>query len=372
MGALSLTKVDSRGVVPKYQQAREILMDAIRTGQITPGTKLPSTKEISSIVDVSLITAHRALDELVNMGWLRREVGRGTFVCDDIDLVKDQKKELSIALILEQHDQVNIDDYYHGTLINALRREARADSCHVEFFFHDRFDMRRGKRRNDAAAICVHPGTDRQDAVEQLAAERPTVVLGGTFDNAKIACVDCANDYGAREAIRHLVSLGHRRIMVLGSPPTLSNSRDRTDAAIDEIKRSGHAVDQKDLLVSRDTVLIDEGMKARIARRMQERDRPTAIFAGGFYLALAAMHSVRNVGLSIPDDVSVIGFDDPASAPFLDPPLTTIRQPLEAMASTAYVTVRDALLGGRVRPECSKLSPDLIVRRSTGPVRSEA
>ncbi len=366
--SLSLSKVGRRGNVPKYLQAQEILIEAIRSGQLTPGSKLPSTKEISSLVNVSLITAHRALEELGRLGWLRREVGRGTFVCDDIDIPKSESTELSIGLILEHHDQVNIDDYYHSTLINALRKEARGDASRVEFFFHDRFDLRIGRRRGYLGAICIHPSLERQSSVERLAEQHLLVVLGGSFINSRVACIDCDNDAGSREAMRHLLGLGHRKIMVLSGPENLSNSRDRAEAAIAELTAHNLRPPPRDLLVSRDTILLDEVTKARLERRLADNDRPTAILAGGFYLALAAMNAARTAGLRIPEDISVVGFDDPASASFLDPPLTTVRQPLEAMAARAYVTVRDALLGREIQPTCVKMQPVLVIRRSTGPV----
>ena len=101
---LAIPKVDRRDPTPKYIQAREILIDAIRSGQLAPGAKLPSTKEISSLFNVSLITAHRAMEGLVESGWLRREVGRGTFVRDDIDPTRPTLPSLVIGLLLPDQD----------------------------------------------------------------------------------------------------------------------------------------------------------------------------------------------------------------------------------------------------------------------------
>lgn len=77
---LKLPKVDQRNPLPKYLQAQAILLGAIRTGHLPPGSKLPSTKDIGVLVDVSLITAHKVLEGLAALGWLRREFGRGTYV----------------------------------------------------------------------------------------------------------------------------------------------------------------------------------------------------------------------------------------------------------------------------------------------------
>ncbi|MFN0135101.1 MAG: GntR family transcriptional regulator, partial [Phycisphaerae bacterium] len=193
---LTLSKVDEQDPLPKYVQTRDILVAAIRSGRLSPGAKLPSTKEISSLVDVSLITAHKALEVLVEMGLLRREVGRGTFVRDDIDFTGKQPRDLSLGLLLQQSANINVDDYYHSTLINALRREARSDSQRVEFFFHEGFDLR-DKRRKDIGAICMHPPIDAIAEVERLAQRVPTVVLGGSYNGVHVTCVDCDNTAGA-------------------------------------------------------------------------------------------------------------------------------------------------------------------------------
>ncbi len=360
--AISLPKVDRRDPTPKYLQAREILIDAIRTGRLAPGTKLPSTKEISALFDISLITAHKALEGLVESGWLRREVGRGTYVRDDIDPAH-AAQQLHVALVLEQ--SVNLDDYYHSTLLNGLRREAQNDTHRVEFFFHDRFDLR-DKGNRHVGALCIHPALEDRAAVEQLAARHPVVVLGGTLPDSDIPAVDCDNEGGARAAVRHLIDLGHRRFLVLSGPMNLTNARDRAIGAAAELTAHGIPLADRDRPVSRDSVVLDEDARAFLHRRFREPARPTAIIAGGFYLALAAIQIIRQAGLSIPRDVSIIGFDDPPSAPLLDPPLTAVRQPLTAMAAEAYRRIRDAILGQTPGEPLVHLATELVIRGSTG------
>ncbi len=361
---LTLRRVDHQNPTPKYLQAREILIGAIRAGTLPPGTKLPSTKEIGSLVDISLITAHKALEGLVETGWLRREVGRGTYVREDVDPRNGVQRQLFIGLILDRH--VNIDDYYHSTIINALRRAAWADARRVEFFFHDRCDLR-DRRRKDVGAICVHPVLEMQGQVEELAQRCPVVVLGGTLPTSRVVCVDCDNTSGARAAVRHLLELGHRRFMLLSGPLSLSNARDRVVGATAELAKDGITLEPQELQVSRDSVILDDDTKVRLERRLTGPDRPTAILAGGFYLALAAMQTARQAGLVIPEDVSIIGFDDPPSASLLDPPLTTVRQPLNEMAAQAYSLTRRSIVDRQLDGRACLLPTELTVRGSTGP-----
>jgi DNA-binding LacI/PurR family transcriptional regulator len=361
---LTLEKVDHDDPTPKYLQTREILIGAIRSGVLTPGAKLPSTKEIGALVDISLITAHKALEGLVEAGWLRREVGRGTYVRDDVDPANGVQTPLYIALILDPN--VNIDDYYHGTILNGLRQVARADTRRIEFFFQDRLDLR-DKGAKAVGALCIHPPIEQQPQVEQLSRQHPVVVLGGAFPNGSVVAVDCDNDSGARDAVRHLVELGHRRVMILSGPMSLTNSRDRRDGALAELAEHGIHPAEDDLPVSADSVVLDEATKAHLERRLAGPDRPTAIVAGGFYLALAAMQAAREVGLAIPRDLSIVGFDDPASAPMLDPPLTTVRQPLVDMAASAYKLIRKLVTDRKASASSRSLPTELVVRGSSGP-----
>ncbi len=363
-GALTLQKVDDHDPMPKYLQARQILTEAIRAGMLTPGAKLPSTKELGGLINVSLITAHKALEGLVEAGWLRREVGRGTFVRDDVDLVKRARTKLFVGLLLDR--EVSIDDYYHSTVINALRREAHADGNWVEFFFHDEFDLRE-KGGKDVGAICLHPPLEAQADVERLAQRYPTVILGGSYRDSAVPSIDCDNEAGARSAIEHLVTLGHRRIMLVCGPTALSNARDRVEGVESELDRRGLSLSPRDLIESPDTIALPEDIAGAIADRLRSDDRPTAIIASGFYLCLSTIQVVRGTGLKIPQDVSIVAFDDPASAPLLDPPLTTVRQPLEAMASQAFKALGRALSGKRRRASSTRLPTELIVRCSTAP-----
>jgi DNA-binding LacI/PurR family transcriptional regulator len=97
---------------------------------------------------------------------------------------------------------------------------------------------------------------------------------------------------------------------------------------------------------------------------LKPRRRPTAIFAGGYYLAAETLQIVKELGLKVPADVSLVGFDDPPSAGYLDPPLTTVRQPLAELGRRG---VFKGILEGRQEPLVEFLAMELIVRASTAP-----
>lgn len=364
---VTFQKIDKRRRVPKYLQARESLIASIRSGQFPPGSKLPATAAISEIFNISLITAHRALEGLVETGWLRREVGRGTYVCDHLESFQDAPRPLSIGLLFHRH--VNIDDYYHSTLINGLRLAARGSDRRVDFFFGERFELQ-SRPDKDVCAICIHPPLETQSQVERLAGVVPTVVLGGSFPQSRVPCVDCDNRGGTRAAVRQLLDLGHTRYLVLSGPINHSNARDRLIGAQDELSDNGIALGRQDRPVSGDAVVLDDRTRQRVLERLAAPDRPTAVVAGGFYLALWVFRLARQVGLRIPEELSVVGFDDPPSAALLDPPLTTLRQPLVKMAAAAYRLLARAA-GRPLEARRSRvLATELLIRGSIAPAPS--
>jgi DNA-binding LacI/PurR family transcriptional regulator len=111
-----------------------------------------------------------------------------------------------------------------------------------------------------------------------------------------------------------------------------------------------------------------EGGVEAMRALLSQPDRPTAVFCFNDMTALGAMSALHGAGLRVPDDVSLVGFDDLFVAQYMDPPLTTVRQPKHDMGRQAMRTLLDLLAGENPDQNC-RVPGELIVRRSTGPVR---
>src|SRR3954451_14414667 len=109
---------------PLYITARDAVREAIDQGVFTPGEQMPSTKELSEQLDVSLVTTHRALQELVNSGVLRRSQGRGTFVHNRYHERKHALTDTRVGLFF--HREASLADYYHGQVLEGVRQVAQA------------------------------------------------------------------------------------------------------------------------------------------------------------------------------------------------------------------------------------------------------
>ncbi|MBX6748674.1 MAG: LacI family DNA-binding transcriptional regulator [Micromonosporaceae bacterium] len=233
--------------------------------------------------------------------------------------------------------------------------------------------------------------SDKRGWVEQVLARRPTGVIGvyASFsprEQARFAAagiplvaldptgeplhttpsVGAANWSGGLAAARHVIELGHRRIAVIGGPVSFLCSRARLDgfhAAMDE---AGIPVDPA--LIRHGRFMFDDGLSHGLAL-LKFREPPTAIICGDDLQAMGVYEAARQLGLRIPDDLSVIGFDDIDYAQWMGPPLTTVRQPLAKMGATAAELVLMLADGEEPTQTRVELATSLIVRGSTAPPR---
>jgi DNA-binding LacI/PurR family transcriptional regulator len=176
--------------------------------------------------------------------------------------------------------------------------------------------------------------------------------------------VGATNWNGGLTATRHLLGLGHRRIGVIGGPEWILCSRARIDGYRSAMAEAGVPVDPD--LVSYGKFHVEEGIE-RGRELLRLKDRPTAIFAGNDLQALGVYQAAREARLHIPEDLSVVGFDDLPVAQWVGPPLTTVRQPLMDMATAAAEMVVAMAGGGELPQTRIELSTELVVRESTAP-----
>lgn len=171
------------------------------------------------------------------------------------------------------------------------------------------------------------------------------------------------NRAGGATAVGHLVGRGHRIVAVVAGPPTLTTVEDRVEGARDAWAAAGRA--PGDLVVEHDDFSRAGGAEA--ARRVLAR-RPdvTAVFAITDLMALGVLATLREQGMSVPAEMSVVGFDDVPVAADLAPALTTVRLPLEELGASALEL---ALRPPAARPRRKRTGHALVVRASTGPPR---
>jgi LacI family transcriptional regulator len=217
------------------------------------------------------------------------------------------------------------------------------------------------------AVISAMDGKLTAEDVEALSeAGLPLVVIDPlNLPDAAITSVGSTNFSGGLTATRHLLSLGHRRIAYVGGPAT---------AACNQARAHGYRAAMEDAgapvlagYVRTGDFLYDTGLRQG-RELLALPEPPTAFFAGSDETALGVIEAARSLGLRVPEDLSVIGFDDTQVARLSSPQLTTIRQPLREMGAVALRTALRLAAGEELESHHVELATQLVERRSTGPI----
>jgi DNA-binding LacI/PurR family transcriptional regulator len=225
----------------------------------------------------------------------------------------------------------------------------------------------RATARGTDGALCVlHLPGSRE--LHRLAAARiPLVAIDPPVEPGDaIRSVGTTNWLGGMTATRHLIELGHRRIAIIGGPPDLWASRARLDGYRAALQAAGLGVAES--LIRRDEFTLSGG-RAQAAELLSLPQPPTAVVAGNDGQAFGVLQTLGERGLRAPDDLSVVGFDDVPVAAWATPALTTVRQPLAAMAATAFRMLRSDPATAAGEPHHIELATTLVIRESTGPPR---
>jgi LacI family transcriptional regulator len=199
--------------------------------------------------------------------------------------------------------------------------------------------------------------------VTDVPSRQPVVAVDPHTGNTSFTTVASQNYEGAMSATQHLLDLGHTRIGFLGGRADLESARLREAGYRDALATAGIAFDPAlvaDGGFKRDTALAP-------ARALLGRpDRPTAVFAANDLSAIATMEVARELGLRVPYDLSVVGFDNVPESALTDPPLTTVDQSIQRLGEVAAEILIDAIVTPRpAEPREVRLPAALVVRRST-------
>jgi LacI family transcriptional regulator len=183
----------------------------------------------------------------------------------------------------------------------------------------------------------------------------------------RIPSVSAAHSAGADVAVKHLLSLGHRRIAAITGPRGWIATEERLRGFHAALGAAGILAEPE--LVVDSNFEIDSGRTA--ARRLLDlHEPPTAIFAFNDNIAIGVLQAARERGVRVPDDLSVVGFDDVEAAEIVTPMLTTIRQPLAEMGRMAVSLLERLIEGQRIEALHVELRTQLIVRETTAPPQS--
>jgi LacI family transcriptional regulator len=221
-----------------------------------------------------------------------------------------------------------------------------------------------------AGAVVILPEETTEEFEQALSDRYPFVVVDPLLPlGDRIPTVSVAHESGVDQAMRHLLTLGHRRIAAITGPPGWLATEDRRRAYHAALTAAG--IHPEPAFEVASDFQVEPGVQAA-ATLLDLPEPPTAIFAFNDSIAFGVLRAARGRGLHVPEDLSVVGFDDIEPATLVTPALTTVRQPLSEMGRTAInVLVRLLERRGSETPHI-ELATRLVVRESTAPPRRSA
>lgn len=352
---------------PLYQQMKAAIIARIEDGTYRPGDRLPAEPDIAEQFGVSRMTANKAILSLVTEGWLTRKRKAGTIVADR-RAATDQPFS---PIVMAHYESMPQEDSYFQGLFWGLHSNLSAQGIELRTVMQDGLHLPKTIHSMDVDPLIVI-GTPRymlEDLIDFAQSGRRIVLIGCSFQGYGMVSVDSDNFYGASLAVKHLADSGHTGIAFVGGQPLDTNTVDRQRGFRAAITGRGLEYREDWSIVSEGPLDdYDKRAKEQVAEMLSKEDRPTAIFAGGSFVAMSVINIANSIGLRVPDDLSVVGYDDPPFVQHLNPPLTTIQQPLALMAKKAAELVVSPFLFGDINREIYTFDPEIVVRASTSPL----
>ncbi len=346
---------------------RRILADIeaqITNEGLHPGDVLPTRVELAKRYSTARATVDKALAELARKGLIESGSGRRTVV---VGAKPNDDLATTIGVLWHwTEDQEKRGGDYLDVLVRGIR-----EAC-AEYMLQVRF---RGaplytwpelvNDRSTHGLLIVRPDYADASILDAIqAAGVPVVLVPGVWDGSGIPSVSADNAGGTAAAVEHLYQLGHREIGFVGLTATVPDHFERLMAFL-------HETGMRDISVRPEWIRLGhESQPSNFRNHLfdwLENDRyPSAVISSDFMMTLSVLGRLSELGLSVPGDVSVVTFDDPAAAGQMHPSLTAIAQPISRLGYQAVQRLRECIAGIEV-PAIDRLSTELIPRGSTGP-----
>lgn len=222
--------------------------------------------------------------------------------------------------------------------------------------------------RADALILLVSATSD-YDLIELANRDRPVVIIGRHIEELADRCVFVDNVHGGYVATRHLIDQGHERIAHLTGNLSMKDGRDRLEGYKAALREAGLEFDEA-LIV--DSEFVEAGGYRGMQRLLRRGRDFTAAFAANDQSAAGALLALKESGLSVPEDVSIVGYDDVLLAKYVSPALTTVGQPYVEMGRSAAKLALSAIGIAPATRIVTKFEPKLVVRDSVAPPRQGA
>lgn len=335
---------------------------------------MPSIKEVARLAGVSITTVSRVIN---NKGSVKKETAEK--VWEAVHLLNYQPNLLARSLRSQQSRLLgllvpDIESPVFARLAKHLE-EIASKKGYSLIFCNTNDDPEKEKsyleiliRRQVEGIIFSRVSDESLLFKTPQLSKIPYIVLDRTLEKEEAPTIKLDNYTAGVLAASHLLNLGHKKLACLAGPLKIKICRERFYGFLDTLEKSGIGL-RKELIEEGD-FKIEEGRKAmnRILS-FSPLEQPTAVFSMNDLMAIGAIQAIRERGLSVPGDISIIGLDNIPLCNVVSPPLTTIAQPFDEMAKEGLSLLLKLIEGRKIRKTIIVVQPQLVIRSSTAPPR---
>jgi LacI family transcriptional regulator, galactose operon repressor len=336
------------------------------------GTKRVTSQDVADLAGVSRTTVSFVLNNVKGMNISSETRQKVLEAAESLSYIPDasaqalaSRRTKAIGLVMTRSPHHIATDAFLPQIIGGLmdvvkERKLRLLFESVDVEHQDRAYLELARAKHIDGMILLTPRID-DAGLKKLEQVDIQTVLMGEIAGTNLHSVDVDNRLAAQKAVEYLIGLGHTRIAcITNAPQNFTSGFDRMLGYKDALLAAGISFD--DRLIRYGDFDPQSGykqMKSLLAGRLF-----TAVFVASDNVAIGAKAALREAGLRVPEDISMIGFDDIPWAQFSDPPLTTIRLPAQKLARTACVVLMDLLQGKEPPTRQQILDTELVIRKS--------
>jgi LacI family transcriptional regulator len=325
-----------------------------KLANVSPATV---SRVINRKAGVAKVTQERILELVDWVGYKPNLLARGLV----------GKKFNGIALIIPRTAQFVFSNPFYPEVLKAIGELANQYQYHLLLSFAEEDSYASIYRYGVARGVIVISNRLYDPKIDELAKERiPAVLIPGLLDNSKFPSIDVDNVDGGFQATQHLISLGHERIAFLGGAKDSKYHIERLAGYKRAFKKNGISVEE-DLIVETDFSQL-QGFDA-MENLLRLRKPPTAVVCVNDVTAFGALLAINKNHLNVPDHISLVGFGDTPLAAIVNPPLTTVKEPIFDIGACAVKMLNDLVNGHQGENWNTVLPVKLVIRSSTRRIR---
>lgn len=275
------------------------------------------------------------------------------------------KKPRIIGIIIPRASEFVFSNPFYSEILKGISERSRQSGYYLILSFAEKESYCRLYQHRLVAGIIVlanHTNDSRYQEAQRM--KIPMVLIPGLVDSDKIPSVDIDNFNAAFISVNYLIDLGHQRIALLNGPSNSKYSILRL-AGYRQALKINHVHFQKDLVSKFDAT--QEGGFRSMQNQLLMKQPPTAVLVFNDYSAMGALWAAKEMGFRVPEDVSVVGFGDVPFSSMINPPLTTVHEPLHKIGYEATNMLLEVIQGKNLSKRNIILPVKLVIRQSTGP-----